>query len=122
MAGFFAPKKLENHTSEGSMRKGDKEKARRKKGISTLAEKKKKETVRRKSSIRPNIHLCYCLLKIFLPRHQLSQTSNSFFFFFFLTLRFIFINNDFLKHKQANINVKSRRFGIIMTPFSRQNE
>ena len=41
MAGFFAPKKLENHTSEGSMRKGDKEKARRKKGISTLAEKKK---------------------------------------------------------------------------------
>ena len=32
------------------------------------------------------------------------------------------INNDFLKHKQANINVKSRRFGIIMTPFSRQNE
>ena len=43
MAGFFAPKKLENHTSEGSMRKGDKEKARRKKGISTLAEKKKKK-------------------------------------------------------------------------------
>ena len=34
----------------------------------------------------------------------------------------IIINNDFLKHKQANINVKSRRFGIIMTPFSRQNE
>jgi len=32
------------------------------------------------------------------------------------------INNNFLKHKQANINVKSRRFGIIMTPFSRQNE
>ena len=43
MAGFFAPKKLENHTSEGSMRKGDKEKARRKKEISTLAEKKKKK-------------------------------------------------------------------------------
>ena len=34
----------------------------------------------------------------------------------------VLINNDFLKHKQANINVKSRRFGIIMTPFSRQNE
>ena len=25
-------------------------------------------------------------------------------------------------NKQANINVKSRRFGIIITPFSRQNE
>ena len=34
----------------------------------------------------------------------------------------IIIKNDFLKHKQANINVKSRRFGIIMTQFSRQNE
>ena len=34
----------------------------------------------------------------------------------------VLIKNDFLKHKQANINVKSRRFGIIMTPFSRQNE
>ena len=32
------------------------------------------------------------------------------------------INNDFLKHKQANINVKSRRFGIIMTQFSRQKD
>ena len=29
----------------------------------------------------------------------------------------VLINNDFLKHKQANINVKSRRFSIIMTPF-----
>ena len=27
-----------------------------------------------------------------------------------------------LKHKQANINVKSRRFGVILTPFSRQIE
>ena len=26
------------------------------------------------------------------------------------------IKNDFLKHKQANINVESRRFGDIMTP------
>ena len=26
------------------------------------------------------------------------------------------IKNDFLKHKQANINVESRRFGVIMTP------
>ena len=43
VAGFFAPKKLENHTSEGSMRKGEKEKATRKKEISTLAEKKKKK-------------------------------------------------------------------------------
>ena len=42
MVGFFAPKKLENHTSEGSMRKGENEKVRRKKEISTLAEKKKK--------------------------------------------------------------------------------
>ena len=32
------------------------------------------------------------------------------------------INKDFLKHKQANINVKSRRFGVIVTPFSRQSE
>ena len=30
----------------------------------------------------------------------------------------VLIKNDTLKHKQANINVKSRRFGIIMTPFS----
>ena len=28
------------------------------------------------------------------------------------------ISNDFLKHKQANINAKSRRFGVIMAPFS----
>ena len=28
----------------------------------------------------------------------------------------------FLGHKQANINVESRRFGVIMTPFSRQSE
>ena len=34
----------------------------------------------------------------------------------------VLINNDFLKHKQANIIIKSRRFGIVMTPFSRQNE
>ena len=34
----------------------------------------------------------------------------------------LLINNDFLKHKQANINIKSRRFGVIMTPFSRQIE
>ena len=38
-----------------------------------------------------------------------------------LVYRFL-INNDFLKHKQANINVKSRRFGVIVTPFSRQSE
>ena len=31
------------------------------------------------------------------------------------------INKDFLKHKQANIKVKSRRFGVIVTPFSRQS-
>ena len=34
----------------------------------------------------------------------------------------ILINNDFLKHKQANINVKNRRFGVIVTPLSRQSE
>ena len=34
----------------------------------------------------------------------------------------ILIKNDFLKHKQANISVESRRFGVIMTPFSRQSE
>ena len=28
----------------------------------------------------------------------------------------VLINKDFLKHEQANINVKSRRFGIIMKP------
>ena len=33
----------------------------------------------------------------------------------------IFGNNN-NNNKQANINVKSRCFGIIMTPFSRQNE
>ena len=32
------------------------------------------------------------------------------------------IKNDFLKHKQANVNVESRRFGVIMTPFSRQSK
>ena len=55
--------------------------------------------------------------------------------FFQLIARFTFVyctieynnntdnnQNDFLKHKQANINVKSRRFGIIMTQFLRQNE
>ena len=31
-------------------------------------------------------------------------------------------NNNNNNNNQANINVKSRRFGIIMTPFSRQNE
>ena len=41
---------------------------------------------------------------------------------YFIIIYIFLINNDFLKHKQANINVKSRRFGIIMTPFSRQNE
>ena len=34
----------------------------------------------------------------------------------------VLINNDFLKHKQANINVKNRRFGVIVTPLSRQSE
>ena len=34
-------------------------------------------------------------------------------------IRFI---NTSLNLKQVNINVKSRRFGFIMTPFSRQNE
>ena len=28
----------------------------------------------------------------------------------------VLINNDFLKHKQANIKVNSRRFGVIVTP------
>ena len=32
------------------------------------------------------------------------------------------IKIDFLKHEQENINVESRRFGEIMTPFSRQSE
>ena len=41
--------------------------------------------------------------------------------FDFSTLEILFYQ-IFFKHKQANINVKSRRFGIIMTPFSRQNE
>ena len=38
------------------------------------------------------------------------------------TRNFKYFINDFLKHKQANINVKSRRFGVIVTPFSRQIE
>ena len=38
-------------------------------------------------------------------------------------LLLIFLNNNFfLKLKQANINVKSRHFGVIVTPFSRQSE
>ena len=32
------------------------------------------------------------------------------------------VDEDFLKHKQANINVKNRRFGVIVTPLSRQSE
>ena len=36
--------------------------------------------------------------------------------------RILSIKNDFLKHKQANISVESRRFGVIMTPLSRQSE
>ena len=31
------------------------------------------------------------------------------------------INKDFLKHKQANIKVNSRRFGAIVTPHLRIN-
>ena len=31
-------------------------------------------------------------------------------------------SNNNNNNNQANINVKSQRFGIIMTPFSRQNE
>ena len=34
----------------------------------------------------------------------------------------VLINDDFLKHKQANIKVNSRRFGVIVTPFSRQSK
>ena len=34
----------------------------------------------------------------------------------------VLIKNDFLRHKQANIKVESRRFGVIMTPFSRQSK
>ena len=30
--------------------------------------------------------------------------------------------NDIFEHKQANINVESRRFGVIVTLFSRQSE
>ena len=31
------------------------------------------------------------------------------------------INNDFLTHKQANTEVHSRRFGVIVILFSRQS-
>ena len=34
----------------------------------------------------------------------------------------VLINDDFLKHKQANIKVNSRRFAVIVTPFSRQSK
>ena len=44
------------------------------------------------------------------------------YYFIIIIIIIIIINNDFLKHKQANINVKSRRFGVIVTPFSRQIE
>ena len=29
----------------------------------------------------------------------------------------LLINNDYLRQKQANIEVKSGRFGVIVTPF-----
>ena len=41
--------------------------------------------------------------------------------FYHITFNFL-INNDFLKHKQANINLESQRLGVIGTPFSRQSE
>ena len=63
VAGFFAPKKLENHTTEGSMRKGEKDKARKKKGISTLAEKKKKE---RKCSTKELYSARYTFMLLFV--------------------------------------------------------
>ena len=37
----------------------------------------------------------------------------------FIIIIIIIIIVDFLKHKQANINVKSRCFVFIVTPFSR---
>ena len=86
MAGFFAPKKLENHTSEGSMRKGDKEKARRKKGISTLAEKKK-----RNCSTEELYSAKYTFMLLFaedLLAPSSTLTNKQFFFFFFFFLLF----------------------------------
>ena len=37
-------------------------------------------------------------------------------------MRLVLINNNFLKHKQVNIKVNSRRFGVVVTPFSRQSK
>ena len=58
------------------------------------------------------------IYKFVISTHFLDQVQ----LIIIVIIIIIIINNDFLKHKQANINVKSRRFGIIMTPFSRQNE
>jgi len=52
-------------------------------------------------------------------KKKLKLFSNSKYVFYVLNDK---INEDFLKHKQANINVKSRRFGVIVTPFSRHSE
>ena len=35
---------------------------------------------------------------------------------------YLLIFYDFLKYKEANIEINSRRFGVIETSFSRQNE
>ena len=66
-------------------------------------------------------------IRLFSLSHAMLITSfpislKSLTFTIILYLSYILINNDFLKHKQANINVNSRRFGIIVTPFSWQSE
>ena len=49
---------------------------------------------------------CYNSIEMFVTR--LNCVSH---------IVFGFIKNDFLKHKQPNVNVESRHFGVIMTPF-----
>ena len=41
--------------------------------------------------------------------------------FFFFSFHLYFIR-DMLLFEQANVNIESRRFGVIMTPFSRQSD
>ena len=55
-------------------------------------------------------------------RPSFNQSIKSIFNKYTQNIKIIKIKNDFLKHKQANIYIESRRFGVIMTPFSRQSE
>ena len=54
--------------------------------------------------------------------HFDSFVCFSVFVFFLWLYCFLFFNQKRFLKTQANYNVESRRFGVIMTPFSRQSE